>query len=46
MSMHDSIADMFTRIRNAQSTLKPFTQCASTKYKQSVLDVLVREGFY
>jgi small subunit ribosomal protein S8 len=43
--MHDSIADMFTRIRNAQSTLKPFTQCASTKYKLSVLDVLVREGF-
>ena len=45
MSMHDSIADMFTRIRNAQSTLKPFTNCPSTKYKLSILDVLLREGF-
>ena len=45
MSMQDSIADMFTRMRNAQQRLKPFTTCLSTKYKLSILDVLKREGY-
>lgn len=45
MSMQDSVADMFTRMRNAQQRLKPFTTCLSTKYKLSILDVLKREGY-
>ena len=45
MSMQDAIADMFTRIRNAQSRLKPFVMCPKTKYKASILEVLEREGY-
>jgi small subunit ribosomal protein S8 len=45
MSMQDPIADMFTRIRNAQSRIKPSTNCPATKYKIAILDVLKREGY-
>lgn len=45
MSMQDSIADMFTRIRNAQHRHKAFVTCPQTKFKLSILDVLQREGF-
>jgi small subunit ribosomal protein S8 len=45
MSMQDSIADMFTRIRNAQHRHKAFVSCPQTKFKLSILDVLKREGY-
>ena len=45
MSMQDPIADMFTRIRNAQSRTKASTNCPATKYKVAILDVLKREGY-
>ena len=45
MSMQDAIADMFTRIRNAQSRLKPSVMCPKTNYKASILSVLEREGY-
>ena len=45
MSMQDPIADMFTRVRNAQQRLKPFVMCPKTNYKATILEVLVREGF-
>tara|TARA_B100001989_G_scaffold251557_1_gene231019 strand:+ start:124 stop:531 length:408 start_codon:yes stop_codon:yes gene_type:complete len=43
--MQDPIADMFTRIRNAQFRTKPSTNCPATKYKVAILDVLKREGY-
>lgn len=45
MSMQDSIADMFTRIRNAQHRHKAFVSCPQTKFKLSILEVLKREGY-
>ena len=45
MSMQDTIADMFTRIRNGQARAKPFVHCPKTKYKMAILDVLQREGY-
>lgn len=45
MSMQDPIADMFTRVRNAQHRFKPVVYCPHTKYKMLVLDVLKREGY-
>ena len=45
MSMQDSVADMFTRIRNAQQRMKAVVSCYKTKHKVSILDVLKREGF-
>ena len=45
MSMQDPIADMFTRVRNAQQRLKPFVLCPKTNYKATILEVLLREGF-
>lgn len=45
MSMQDAIADMFTRIRNAQARTKMFVSCYKTKYKVAILEVLKREGY-
>ena len=45
MSMQDSIADMFTRIRNAQARKKPIVCCYKTKFKVAILEVLKREGY-
>ncbi len=45
MSMQDPIADMFTRVRNAQKRFKPVVYCPHTKYKLLILDVLKREGY-
>ena len=45
MSMSDPIADLLTRIRNAQMAGKPSVQCPSSKIKQAILEVLKQEGY-
>jgi small subunit ribosomal protein S8 len=45
MSMSDPIADMLTRIRNAQSVNKPTVSVPSSKLKVAIADVLKDEGY-
>ena len=45
MSMSDPIADMLTRIRNAQSVGKPTCQMPSSKLKMAIAKVLKDEGY-
>jgi len=45
MSMSDPIADMLTRIRNAQLSEKPSTTMASSKVKVAIAKVLKDEGY-
>lgn len=45
MSMQDTLADMFTRIRNAQMAEKESVIIPSSKMKISVLEVLKAEGY-
>ena len=45
MSMQDPIADMLTRIRNAQMVGKPNVSMPSSKMKQSLAKVLKEEGY-
>jgi len=45
MSMTDPIADMLTRIRNAQAARKARVSMPSSKLKQSIAMVLKEEGF-
>lgn len=45
MSMSDPIADMLTRIRNAQLSEKPSTSMASSKVKVAIAKVLKDEGY-
>src|SRR5690554_469722 len=45
MSMSDPIADMLTRIRNAQSVIKPTVSVPSSKLKVAIADVLKDEGY-
>lgn len=45
MSMQDPLADMFTRIRNAQMAEKATVSMPSSKMKASVANVLKSEGF-
>ena len=45
MSMSDPIADLLTRLRNAQMAGKPTVVCPSSKIKQAILDVLKQEGY-
>ena len=45
MSMQDPLADMLTRIRNAQQVGKPSVTMPSSKLKASVAKVLVEEGY-
>lgn len=45
MSMSDPIADMLTRIRNAQAVLKPCVSMPSTKLKAAITEVLKVEGY-
>ena len=45
MSMSDPIADMLTRIRNAQLSEKPSTAMASSKLKVAIATVLKDEGY-
>jgi small subunit ribosomal protein S8 len=43
--MTDPIADMFTRIRNANRIERPVVDMPATKLKQRIADVLKEEGF-
>lgn len=45
MSMHDPIADMLTRIRNAQRADKPSVTMPSSKLKVAIAQVLKDEGY-
>ncbi len=45
MSMQDPLADMLTRIRNAQMVGKTTVTMPSSKLKKSVADVLASEGY-
>lgn len=45
MSMTDPIADMFTRIRNAQMMGKPNVRMPASKMKLAVAELLKREGY-
>ena len=45
MSMSDPIADLLTRIRNAQSAGKPTVGVGSSKLKLAILKVLKEEGY-
>jgi small subunit ribosomal protein S8 len=45
MSMQDTLADMFTRIRNAQMAAKTSVSMPSSKMKVSVASVLREEGY-
>ena len=45
MSMTDPIADMLTRIRNAQVARKPSVTLPASKQKLAIAKVLEREGY-
>ena len=45
MSMQDTLADMFTRIRNGQMAEKVAVSMPSSKMKVSLAEVLKQEGF-
>lgn len=45
MSMSDPIADLLTRIRNAQMAGLPTVESPSSKIKLAILDVLKQEGY-
>ena len=45
MSMSDTLGDMFTRIRNGQTTNKKIVDARASRFRKNVLEVLKREGF-
>ena len=45
MSMQDPLADMLTRIRNAQQAGKTTVEIPASKLKKAVASVLVEEGY-
>ena len=45
MSMNDPIADMLTRIRNAQAARKASVEMPASRIKAAIAEVLVREGY-
>ena len=45
MSMSDPIADLLTRIRNAQMAKLPIVSCPSSKLKLAICEVLQDEGY-
>ena len=45
MSMSDTLGDMLTRIRNAQTTNKKVVDAPASRFRKNVLEVLKREGF-
>jgi len=45
MTMTDPIADMLTRIRNANAAMFDSVKMSSSKLKESLAKVLVKEGF-
>ena len=45
MSMQDTLADMFTRVRNGQQAGKQAVTMPASKLKKAVADVLIEEGY-
>jgi small subunit ribosomal protein S8 len=45
MTMTDPIADMLTRIRNANTSLSDQVTMPSSKLKEALANILVREGY-
>ena len=45
MAMTDPIADMLTRIRNANSAKHKIVDVPSSKVKMQIADILLREGY-
>jgi small subunit ribosomal protein S8 len=45
MTMTDPLADMLTRIRNANTAMHDTVKMPSSKLKESLADVLEREGY-
>jgi len=45
MSFSDPIADLLTRIRNAQMVSKPTVSMPASKEKKAIADVLLDEGY-
>ena len=45
MSMQDTLADMFTRIRNAQMARKETVEMPSSRVKLAVAELLKQEGY-
>ena len=45
MTMNDPIADMLTRIRNANTAKHDTVDVPSSKMKLAIADILVKEGF-
>ena len=45
MSMTDPIADLFTRVRNAQAVGKPAVRMPSSKLKVAIANLLKNEGY-
>lgn len=45
MSMSDPVADMLTRIRNANNRIKEKVDIPASKMKEAILKVLKEEGF-
>jgi len=45
MTMTDPVADMLTRLRNANSAHHDAVSLPSSKLKQTIADILKREGF-
>lgn len=45
MSCTDPIADMLTRIRNAQRALRPTVDVPHSRLKESIAGILKREGY-
>ena len=45
MSMTDPIADLFTRVRNAQAVGKAITRMPSSKLKVAIANLLKNEGY-
>jgi small subunit ribosomal protein S8 len=45
MTMTDPIADMLTRLRNANQAMHDEVRMPSSKLKQSLADILQREGY-
>ncbi len=43
--MHDPISDMLTRIRNASRALQPVVEIPHSKLKESVSQILKKEGY-
>lgn len=45
MSMHDPVADMLTRVRNAQRSNHPTVSFPASQMKEQILKVLQEEGY-